>query len=120
MPYKKYPLLNKKNLKTISINDRKSLVQVEDFVQPFEPGSDFSAFLKSLPKFLAAKDLVEFCEHVKNARNTDKPIIMAMGAHPVKVGLNPLIIDLMERGWISALAVNGAFMIHDFEIALKG
>lgn len=120
MPYKKYPLLNKKNLKTISINDRKSLVQVEDFVHPFEPGSDFSAFIKTLPKFLAAKDLVEFCGHVKQARKLDKPIVLGMGAHPVKVGLNPLIIDLMERGWISALAVNGAFMIHDFEIALNG
>lgn len=120
MPYKKYPLLSKKNLKTISINDRKSLVQIEDFVHPFEPGSDFCSFIKSLPKFLAAKDLVEFCGHIKNARQNDKPIILGMGAHTVKVGLNPLIIDLMERGWISAIAVNGAFMIHDFEIALTG
>jgi hypothetical protein len=120
MPYKKYPLLKKKNLQTLSINERKSLVDVIDFAQPYAPGADFNAFLNSLPNLLAAKDLLEFCQHLKDARKKDKPIILAMGAHTVKVGLNPIIIDLMERGWISAVAVNGAFMIHDFEIAFAG
>ncbi|UCH98763.1 MAG: hypothetical protein JSV88_26035 [Candidatus Aminicenantes bacterium] len=120
MPYKKYPLLDKKNLKTRSINERKSLVDVKDFAQPYVPGSDFKGFLQSLPKFLAGKDFIEFCQYIKNARKNDKPIIMGLGAHTVKVGLNPIIIDLMERGWVSAIAVNGAFMIHDFEIALTG
>jgi len=120
MPYKKYPLLNKKKLKTIPINERKSRVNVKDFAQPCVPGSDFSVFLKSMPNFLAAKDLMEFCHHVKTARKKDKPIILGLGAHTIKVGLNPIIIDLMERGWVSAVAVNGAFMIHDFEIALTG
>ncbi|MCP5051815.1 MAG: hypothetical protein GY940_31905, partial [bacterium] len=95
MPYKKYPLLNKKKLKTISINDRKSLVDVEEFGHPFEPGSGFGGFLKSLPQFLAAKDLLEFSGHVRNARKKDKPIILGLGAHTVKVGLSPVIIDLM-------------------------
>jgi hypothetical protein len=120
MPYKKYPLLNKKNLKTISIRERKSLVHVDNFARPFEPGSDFNSFVGSLPNFLAAGDLREFCGHIKAARKKDKPIILALGAHMIKVGLSPIIIDLMERGWISAIAVNGAFMIHDFEIALAG
>jgi hypothetical protein len=120
MPYKKYPLLNKKNLNTISIKKRKSLVDVNDFASPFQPGSDFNAFIHSLPNFLAAKDLRQFCRRLKKARNKDKPIILGLGAHTVKVGLNPVIIDLMERGWVSAIAVNGAFMVHDFEIAFAG
>jgi hypothetical protein len=120
MPYKKYPLLNKKNLNTISIQERKSLVDVKDFARPFEPGSDFNSFINSLPNFLAARDLGEFCSHIKIARKKDKPIILSLGAHIIKVGLSSIIIDLMERGWISAIAVNGAFIIHDFEIALAG
>jgi hypothetical protein len=120
MPYKKYPPLNKKNLKTISINDRKSLVEIDSFAQPFAPGASFESFMHSLPHSLSAKDLLEFSIHVKNARKKDKPIIFGMGAHTIKVGLNPIIIDLMERGWVSAISINGAFMIHDFEIALCG
>ncbi len=120
MPYKKYPLLNKKNLKTISIKERKSLVDIKDFAKPILPGSDFGSFLKSLPNLLAVRDLIEFIDHIKAARKKEKPIILGMGAHTVKVGLNPIIIDLMERGWISAVGVNGAFMIHDFEIAYCG
>ncbi len=120
MPYKKYPLMSKKKLKTISIKDRKSLVDSEDFSKPFVPGSGIGGFLKSLPGFLAAKDLQEFCGYVKNARKKDKPIMLGLGAHTVKVGLNPIIIDLMERGWVSAIAANGAYMIHDFEVALTG
>lgn len=120
MPYKKYPLLNKKKINTISINDRKSLVNVKDFANPPLPGTDFGSFLETLPRYLAAKDLLEFRDHMKLARKRDKPIIVGLGAHVVKVGLNPIIIDLMERGWISAICVNGAFMIHDFEIALSG
>ena len=120
MPYKKFPLLNRKKIKTISINDRKSLVHVEDFAQPVLPGMDFNQFLHCLPNFLGAKDLREFVAHLKNARRRDKPIMWAMGAHSIKLGLSPILIDLMERGWISSISVNGAFMIHDFEIAFCG
>jgi hypothetical protein len=120
VPYKKYPILKKKDIKTVSISDRKSLVDINSFAQTFAPGSSFESFMKSLPDSLAAKDLIEFSKKVKNARKSDKPIIFGMGAHTIKVGLNPVIIDLMERGWVSAISVNGAFMIHDFEIALCG
>jgi hypothetical protein len=71
MPYKKYPPLNKKNLKTISINDRKSLVEIDSFAQPFAPGASFESFMHSLPHSLSAKDLLEFSIHVKNARKKD-------------------------------------------------
>ncbi len=120
MPYKKYPLLNKKNLKTVLIKDRKSLVDVKNFTNPYMPGANFNSFIDSLPNYLAAKDLRQLAEIARTARKIDKPIILGTGAHTVKVGLGPLIIDLMERGWISAIAANGAFMIHDFEIALAG
>jgi len=120
MPYTKYPLLNKKNLVTQSINKRKSLVDSADFKEPYMPGYNFNAFIDTLPNFLAAKDFKEFVGYLKEARQADKPIIMGLGPHLVKVGLSPQIIDLMERGWVSAIAVNGAFMIHDFEIALAG
>ncbi len=120
MPYKKFPLLNRKKIKTISINERKSLVHVDDFAQPVLPGTDFNSFIHCLPNFLGAKDLLEFANHAKQARRRDKPIMWALGAHTIKVGLSPILIDLMERGWISSISVNGAFMIHDFEIAFCG
>ncbi len=120
MAYKKYPLLIKKSINTISINERKSLVSVKNFAKPYIQGSGFNSFIESLPKSLAAKDLIEFSDKVKAARIAGKTIIIGMGAHIIKVGLNPIIIDLMERGWVSAIAVNGAFIIHDFEIAYAG
>ena len=120
MPYPKYRPLNKKNLKTISIKDRQSLVNLNDFPKPYLAGADFNSFINSLPPFLAAKDLREFAGLLGDARKKNKPIIWGLGAHVVKLGLSPLIIDLMQRGWISAIAANGALMIHDFEIALAG
>jgi len=120
MSYKKYPLLNRRNLKTISINERKSLVNVKDFAKPYTPGAGFESFLKSLPNFLASKELFEFSKLVKKARQNGKPIMLGMGAHCIKVGLSSIIIDMMQRGWISSISVNGAFIIHDFEIALAG
>jgi deoxyhypusine synthase len=120
VPYPKYRPLNKKNLKTVSIKDRQSLVNLSDFPKPYLAGADFNSFINSLPPFLAAKDLRQFTGLLGEARKKNKPIIWGLGAHVVKLGLSPLIIDLMQRGWISAIAANGALMIHDFEIALAG
>ncbi len=120
MPYPKYRQLNKKKLKTVSIKDRQSLVDLKDFPKPYLPGADFNSFIASLPPFLAARDLRDFAALLGEARIKEKPIIWGLGAHVVKLGLSPLIIDLMQRGWISAIATNGAMMIHDFEIALAG
>jgi len=120
MPYKKYPLLNKKNVKVAPISERQSLVHITDFARPFMPGADFQSFVDGLPNILAAKELREFSRHMIEARRFDKPIVWGMGGHMLVIGLGPVLIDLMERGWISAIASNGAFMIHDFEIALAG
>jgi len=120
MPYPKYKPLGRKKLKTISIKERRSLVHLADFPKPFLPDNDFRAFVDSLPPYLAAGDLRELIDLMGQARKKGKPIIWGMGAHVVKLGLSPLLIDLMQRGWISAIATNGAMMIHDFEIALAG
>ena len=120
MPYPKYKPLDKKKLKTVSIKGRDSLVHLADFPKPYLPDADFRAFIDSMPPFLAARDLRELIDLLGQARKKGKPIIWGMGAHGVKLGLGPLLIDLMQRGWISAIATNGATMIHDFEIALAG
>jgi hypothetical protein len=120
MPYPKYRPLDKKKLKTVSIKDRRSLVHLADFPRPCLPDADFRQFADSLPPYLAARDLRELVDLMAQARRKNKPIIWGMGAHAVKLGLGPLIIDLMQRGWISAIASNGAMMIHDFELALSG
>jgi hypothetical protein len=77
-------------------------------------------FLDSLPRTLAAADLREIVQRIAAAVRAQRPIVLGMGAHPLKVGLSPLIIDLLERGILSAVAMNGAGIIHDFELAYHG
>lgn len=120
MPYPKYRLLDRRKMKTVSISQRRSLVRLSDFPKPCLPGAGFSQFLDSLPPYLAARDLRELVELLGQARQKGRPILWAMGAHVVKLGLGPLLVDLMQRGWVSAVASNGALMIHDFELALAG
>jgi len=107
-------------VKTYPLASRKSLVKVEDFARPVLPRSSFQKFLKSLPGFLAAKDFREVVARIGKAHARGKPVILGMGAHPVKVGLSPLIIRLMEEKILQGVALNGAGIIHDFEIALTG
>ncbi|MFW6124262.1 MAG: hypothetical protein ACOC5G_03490 [Acidobacteriota bacterium] len=92
----------------------------KDFVQTYEPDKSFQDFINSLPNLLAAKDFKRLISLIKEAREKTKPIILSIGAHVIKVGLNPLLIDLMEEGSINALAMNGAGIIHDFEMAFAG
>jgi hypothetical protein len=120
MPYPKYRPLDKKKLKTVSIKDRRSLVHLADFPKPCLPGADFRSFIDSMPPYLAAAELRQLIDLLGQARNKNRPIIWGMGAHVIKLGLGPLLIDLMQRGWISAIATHGAMMIHDFELALAG
>ena len=112
--------LSLEGLKTTSIKKRKSLVRVQDFARPIPARSSIKIFFQSLPNFLAAKDFKEVVGRIVKAYQKGKPVILGMGAHPIKVGLSPLIIRLMERGIFQAVAMNGAGIIHDFEIALAG
>ncbi len=120
MPYPKYRPLDKKKLKTVSIKERRSLVHAEDFPKPCPPGADLRSFIDALPPYLAVRELRELTTLLEEARHKGKPIIWGMGAHVVKLGLGPLLIDLMQRGWVSSIASNGALVIHDFELALAG
>jgi hypothetical protein len=112
--------LSLEGIKTYPLSSRNSLVKVEDFARPVLPRSSFKKFLNSLPDFLAAKDFREVVARVGKAHVRAKPVILGMGAHPIKVGLSPLIIRLMEKKILQGVALNGAGIIHDFEIALAG
>jgi len=112
--------INSEEITTIPLHERPSKVSTKDFGKPYEKGNSFKDFLNTLPAILAAKDIKEVAHQVVNAHRNKKPVIFGMGAHVVKVGLNPLIIDLMQRGIISCIAMNGAGAIHDVEIALAG
>lgn len=107
-------------LKTFPIHSRKSKVGIKDFAQTLPADKVFSQFVRSLPDILAGKDFKEFISLMRHAKKKNKNIIAALGAHVIKVGLNPVLIDLMKEGWITALALNGAGIIHDFEVAFFG
>lgn len=107
-------------MKTTSLRSRASKVCVEDFGKVLSPDDLVAQFIRKLPNFLAARDFREFLQLLRKARKHRKAIIAAMGAHVLKVGLSPVLIDMMKDGWISAVALNGAGVIHDFEIALSG
>jgi len=109
-----------RGLRTTSLSSRKSKVQLSDFGAPWQCGGTLCDFLKKLPNILAAADLRELAERIAGAHKAGKPILLAMGAHPIKVGLNPVIVHLMEHGLLSGLAMNGAGIIHDSEVAMAG
>jgi hypothetical protein len=102
------------------LRKRASKVRREDFARPWKPRGDFRQWLSSLPRVRAGSDFRAVVARIVKARRSGKIIILAMGAHPIKVGLNPIIIDLMERGIVQGLAMNGAGTIHDTELAMAG
>jgi hypothetical protein len=112
--------LSLEGIKTYPLSSRNSLVKVEDFARPALPRSSFKKFLDSLPSFLAARDFREVVARIGKSYARGRTVILGMGAHPIKVGLSPLIIHLMEKGILQGVALNGAGIIHDFEIALAG
>jgi len=107
-------------IRTYPLKSRKSKVSIKEFGRPLEGRDRITPFIDSLPDILAAKDLKAVIDAVVLAHKRKRPVIVGMGAHLTKVGLNPILIDLIERGVITALAVNGAVIIHDFELALAG
>jgi hypothetical protein len=102
------------------LKSRKSKVTGQDFAKPWKRGGTFGRWIQSLPRILGANDFRKVVDHVVRAVKGKKMIILAMGAHPIKVGLNPVIMDLLDRGIVTALAMNGAGIIHDTELAMAG
>jgi hypothetical protein len=116
-PYEDFDL---SGVRTYPLASRHSKVRVEDFARPHEPGGTVATFLGSLPAMLGAADLRAVAHAVVAAHGNGKGVLWGIGAHVIKTGLGPILIDLMERGVVSGLATNGAAVIHDFEIALGG
>ena len=114
------PPLTFGSVHTYPLASRKSKVSVRDFAKPPAGNSSLTKFLDSLPNFLAANDLRNLLTAVHRARKQRAPILWGIGGHVIKVGLGPVLIDLMKRGFVSSIAMNGAALIHDFEIALAG
>jgi hypothetical protein len=107
-------------LETYPLASRKSKVGRDQLATPVSPAGGFADFWSRLPDILAAGDLKELVARIQSAQREKRAIIWGLGAHVIKVGLSPLLIDLMKRGYVSALALNGAGIIHDFELAVAG
>lgn len=117
MKYREFDLTG---IKTYPLASRQSKVRHDHFAKPWDPASGMSGWLSSLPNLLAAADFRAVVAAVADARANDRGIVWGLGAHVIKAGLSPVIVDLMERGFVSAIAMNGAGLIHDFEVALSG
>ena len=105
---------------TYPLAARESKVAVSDFAHAVAETASLAEFLNVLPNILAVQSLREIALRIREAKNLNRPIIWGIGGHVVKTGLAPVIIDLMRRGYVSALAVNGSVLVHDAEIALAG
>jgi hypothetical protein len=116
-PYEDFDL---SDVRTYPLKSRKSKAHVDDFAQPCDGLSSIGEFVKRLPNILAAADFRAVVDAMVAARKSGGGIVWGIGAHVIKTGLGPILIDLMDRGYVSAIATNGAAIIHDFEIALAG
>jgi len=107
-------------VKTYPLASRRSRVERSAFARPHRRGAGLSSFLDGLPRILAGETLRSLRDEILRARARRRPIVWGLGAHVIKVGLSPVVIDLMERGLVTAVALNGAGVVHDFELALAG
>ena len=107
-------------VKTYPLASRHSKVKLEDFGRPVADNASLNDFLASLPNVLAVQSLRELAARIQRARELKKPIIWGIGGHVIKTGVAPVIIDLMKRGYVSAIAANGSVLVHDSEIAMVG
>lgn len=116
-PYEEFDL---SGVRTYPLSSRRSKANAEDFARPAPPGAPVGALIDSLPNILAAADFRAIVAAVAAAATHGRGVLWGLGAHVIKTGLGPVLIDLMERGFVSGIATNGATVIHDFEVALSG
>jgi hypothetical protein len=119
-PKNKIQPLDPAKLRTTSLRHGRRIVEQKAFAAPWRPGAKFGRFLETIPDLLAGRDFRRVVSAVVKAHRQGKPVILAMGAHVIKVGLSPIVIDLMRRGIVTGIALNGAGMVHDFELAYAG
>lgn len=115
-----YPQLDLSQVRTYSVAERANKVATEEFGKPLPRSASFAEFFDSLPDILAGKELRAVVDAIVTARRNGRPVIITMGAHVIKVGLSPLLIDWMRRGVLGAIATNGAGAVHDTEVARFG
>ncbi|NIO10815.1 MAG: hypothetical protein GTO40_23545 [Deltaproteobacteria bacterium] len=120
MAKKTFRSLNFSKAKTYPVKRRHSKVQHSHFGKPSAKGARFRSFLDGMPNILAARNFKDVTRNIVRAHRKQKTVLLGMGAHSIKVGLSPLIIDFIEKGIINAVAMNGACIIHDFELAHMG
>jgi hypothetical protein len=116
-PYEEFDL---SDVRTYPLASRVGKINAAEFARPVPPGAGIGAFVDSLPRVLGAADFRAVVKAIVDARASGGGIIWGFGAHVIKTGLSPVLVDLAERGFVSAFATNGAGIIHDFEIALGG
>jgi hypothetical protein len=116
----KFPEIDLSRIRTHPLASRVSKVDLRALGRPLRSAASVAELLASLPDLLAARELRESARELARRHRAGGTILLGMGAHPIKVGLSPLIVDLLERNVIAAVAMNGACIIHDFELALAG
>lgn len=116
----KFEPLDFSKIQTYPVAERSNKVNAGAFAAPSTAGATLRGFLDGLPDFLAVQDLRKIVSAVATAVRNKRPVVLMMGAHSIKVGLNPLFVDAMRRGIINAVAFNGAGAIHDFELCYQG
>lgn len=115
-----YAPIDLSRLRLRSLAERPSKVRTEDFARPARAGASFADFFGALPRILFGEDLRAVVAAIVAAHRAGRPVVVGLGAHVIKCGLSPVLIDLMERRIVTGLAMNGAGPIHDIEIALAG
>jgi hypothetical protein len=115
-----FPPLDFGRIRTYPIKERPNKVHLGELARVWQRGGSFAQFIESLPKILVGNDFRAVVDATVAAVRNQRPVVIMMGAHPIKCGLNPVLIDLMRRQVVSAVAFNGAGAIHDFELALIG
>ena len=120
MANKIFKPLDFSKVRTYPVTKRFSKVQTSLLGKKIKKGANMRSFLRGLPDILAAQNLKTIARKIAECKRRNKTVLLGMGAHPIKVGLSPLIIDFMERGIVHAVALNGAGVIHDFELAYMG
>jgi deoxyhypusine synthase len=117
---RRLPRIDRSRVRTVAARARPSKVRREEEARPHRPGASLAEFLDGLPRILAAGELREAVAATARARARGKTILWGFGAHLIKVGCAPLVVDLMERGFVSGVLMNGAGCVHDLELAMMG